>query len=516
MFNNLQYRHTCIALPVVRKTTLLKQGDYHPTIGPPFIYELFTLQQVIVILNKIISHLVGQSEPRFQFTLSKSRARLNPAVKATDDDYAEIPKKIPWNFPSSDEDEEVSERPRHKKVPTAVVRIQHEESSTSDEDEKPPPPPKLWKSLELTNGNCQGEVLQRQGSRDSGIKESKSQTSIKQDDITIEYSALERVDSRKGSLLGAEDQEFKGSPTFSHSSGFEEHEENLDTLSMQSDNSLKAITDYEQSSTCVDMDQLSLDSWGKRPKRIVETHETHEIVPAENNEDDIVERIIETQTITEKLDEKHTFKDYSSEDYPKYMDDDDEFVSHIFTLGRTLEKRSKKKKDFAFVENPFSVPDPAIETMPLEKKTVKQKITTLVKKKKAKEDENVYAEVTLSHSNSLNQDIGEDNEDDTYDHMNDLVHTQLMDWSEGNEAGGTEHRNCQPSTLKDANGLLYSSVENNYFTQPAIADSKATVKPEKKSIFKGIKKLLKKKDKNSDACRAEPSVLDDDYQEFVP
>lgn len=490
------------------------------------------------MMHTLLLLLLGQSEPRFQFTLSKSRVRLNPAEKLIDDTYAEIPRRIPWNFPSSsEEDEEDQEPARNKKLNNVKVQISRQDSSSSEEGDKPLPPAKMWESEE---GACATPIeegaVYRRGSGDSGIREAKSHTSVTQDDITIEYSALKRTDvSKKGSLLGPDDNELElnadTSPAFSHSSGFEENVDDIDTLSVQSEDSSKIVTDYEQSSTCVDMDQLSLDSSGKRPKRIVETHETHEIVPADNNEDDIVERIIETRTITEKLDDNHTFKDYSGEDYSRYLHNDDEFVSHIFSVGRTLEKVSKQKKtkDFAFVENPFSVPEPVIETMPLEKKTTTTKVTTLRKKKKNQGDENLYAEVQMKEESTGSSEQGNascEDEIDDYDHTitTDSLRHETMRWTTGNEAGASNSNTAQDmrqsAASNDSGALIYESVfdigQDNDFSQHPITDKKKETKSEKKSLFKGFKKLLKKKDKTVEACKVDPSVLDDDYQEFVP
>lgn len=287
----------------------------------------------------------------------------------------------------------------------------------------------------------------------------------------------------------------------------------IDASSVLSENSSKAVTDYEQSSTCVDMDQLSLDSSGKRPKRIVETHETHEIVPADNNEDDIVERIIETQTITEKLDDNsHMFSDYQGEDLSKYLDDDDEFVSHIFTMGRTMEKgagrkKDRKSRDFAFVQNPFSAPEPQIETMPLEKKTVKQKITTLVKKKKAGE-ESVYAEVEYAEVQPISYSYTGGSGGDS----------DRSGWDD-NPAGESKPPGS-PQVLEDGTAVFQhehiDEINDNNFIKVTTTERRKEPKTEKKSLFKGIRKLLKKKDKTHDGERGNQLVLEDDYQEYVP
>lgn len=445
---------------------------------------------------------------------------------SVDSTYAEIPKKAQWNFPSSSEDDDDTGQRRRKKANlTTKPKLQTQESTTSDEDEdKPILPPKMWEAATTTetlNVDATEPFEDGSHSASSNINEATALTT-EEEDITIEYSALHRTDNnRKGSLVGQDDNERQGEDdhmAFTHLLGFEENEENIDTISIQSaSSSSKVVTDFEQSSTCVDMDQLSLDSSGKRPKRIVETHETHEIVPADNHEDDIVERIIETQTITEKLDDNtHAFKDYTGEDYSRYLEDDDEFVSHIFTLGRTLEKGAKKKKpkDFAFVENPFSVAEPVIETMPLEKKTVKQKITTLVKKKKA--EENVYAEVELSNKEEGASMLTEEN--DLYDHTSD-AHRQIISAWESPSATAQSSRGQRASRQStDSDGMIYESLEDmptSYGHSP-ILDKKKATKSEKKSLFKGIKRFLKKKDKNQETEQPEPSVLDEDYQEFVP
>ena len=479
-----------------------------------------------------IKENVGVSEPRYKFTLNKGKTRLNPPEPA-DDTYSEIPKKAQWNFPSSSEDEGdddndtgckgKSKRPMTKPKTRGLSR---QESTTSEEGERPVIPPKLWETQGLDYNDIdeaeseEEEVELRRSSSDSGIREKNAEDT--EDDITIEYSALQRPDSaRKGSLLGPDelDEDGQGSPRSTHSSGFGENQDMIDGASVLSENSSKAVTDYEQSSTCVDMDQLSLDSSGKRPKRIVETHETHEIVPADNNEDDIVERIIETQTITEKLDDNgHTFSDYPGEDLDKYLNNDDEFVSHIFTLGRTIEKgknvgkrRDRKAKDFAFVENPFSAPEPVIETMPLEKKIVKQKITTLVKKKKAT-DEAVYAEVQPT----------------SYTYVGDTGDRSLQNsprpggsfWDDNTSNPGANNSNPgSPRVLDDGTQVFthehINEINDNNYIKSTTTERRKEPKTEKKSIFKGMKKLFKKKDRSFDD-RGNQLVLEDDYQEFVP
>lgn len=482
------------------------------------------------VKDNAVKENAGVSEPRFKFTLNRGKTRLNPP-EPTDETYSEIPKKAQWNFPSSSEEEDddnesgskgKSKRPMSK---TKTRGLSRQESTTSEEGERPVIPPKLWETQGLDYNDIdevesgEEEVELRRSSSDSGIRE--KNTEEPDDDITIEYSALQRTDSgRKGSLLGPDelDDDVQGSPRSTHSSGFGENHDMIDGASVLSENSSKAVTDYEQSSTCVDMDQLSLDSSGKRPKRIVETHETHEIVPADNNEDDIVERIIETQTITEKLDDNgHTFSDYQGEDLDKYLNNDDEFVSHIFTLGRTIEKgkgggrrRDRLPKDFAFVENPFSAPEPVIETMPLEKKIVKQKITTLVKKKKAT-DEAVYAEVQpASYPYGDTSDMS----------LQNSPRPGGSFWEDdGSNPGDNNFNPGSPRLLEDGTQVFthehINEINDNNFIKSTTTEKRKEPKSEKKSIFKGMKKLFKKKDRSFDD-RGNQLVLEDDYQEFVP
>lgn len=395
-------------------------------------------------------------------------------------------------------------------------RISRQESSTSEEGEKPVIPPKLWDAadLESPDNEVADQPELRRSSCDSGIRESKP-LSGEQDGITIEYNALHRDEaSRKGSLIGADDDE---DAQGSQSSGFGDNQDVIEESSILSDHSSKLVADFEQSSTCVDMDQLSLDSSGRHPKRIVETHETHEIIPSENSEDDIVERIIETQTITEKLDDNYLMKEYGGEDFSKYLEDDEEFVSHIFSVGRTLEKGSGKKKykanEFAFVENPFSPQEPQVETMPLEKKTVKQKITTLVKKKKAREEEGIYAEVTPGGLQSFSY-----NESKMYTPETDYPNTLLRENT--NLSANGDNNSIRTSLRSDS--LVYESVEEvspNKFIKTTRTENKKEPKTEKKSIFSGLRKLLKK-NRSQHSQDSETSsaivVVEDDYQEFVP
>lgn len=328
------------------------------------------------------------------------------------------------------------------------------------------------------------------------------------DDVKIEYSPFRRpAVNLTNSLLGTCDQDLYSSLENTNSPYFEGQEvEQTENSSFHSDSSCDEMIDYEQSSACVDLDQLSLDSSGKRLKRIVETHETHEIVPADNHEDDIVERIIETQTITEKLDENRAFNKHEKEDYSKYFENDDEFVSHIFTLGRTIEKNSQKKKmkDFAFVENLFSAPDPMIETMPLEKKTVKQKITTLVKKKRARED-NIYDEVKID--DTFVPPIRNEEYDDEESYDNKMENQEESSWDKaiGLEDNSTTDENVcteQADVLNSSTSKCSSTFEKK--------------KEQKKSFLKGIRKLLKKKEKMPDVDFNDSLVLEEDYQEYVP
>ncbi|XP_067952201.1 uncharacterized protein [Watersipora subatra] len=464
----------------------------------------------------------GQSEPRFEFTLSKSRSRLNPTVKSSEDIYAEINKKVPWNFPSSseEEDDHTIKSRRSRKTKSSRTTEARQECVKSDDEEVPSLPPKIWSSPGLENNIT---PMANEGQEESRLED------IAGDDITIEYSALEPSQAEREPSLTKDEGE-----NFLHSSGYEETCDNIDNASdssgLSSRGSSHALTDYEESCPCVEVDQLSLDSSGRKAKRIVETHETHEIVPADNHEDDIVERIIETQTITEKLDDKYALADCSAQDYSKYLENDDEFVSHIFTLGRTIEKGAAKKrsKDFAFVQNPFSIPEPVIETMPLEKKTVKQKITTLVKKKKAKDEEVVYEDVGMPDMECGPRTRGEGVAavENDYDHMNDTLNIRWREDTDHYDHMNTEspinnatiRRYDDQNAKSEAPEAYYeaNSAEHNDFSQHEISDRKREIKTEKRSLLKGIKKFLKKKDKAIDTCKADHSVLDDDYQEFVP
>lgn len=457
--------------------------------------------------------------------MSRGCGRLNPkSAKSAESLYAEISRTARWNFPSSsDEDEEEDKRTKPKKSLASKpkpVTTGTPGSSDDEVEQRPVIPPKI---CDLSSPSSE-LPLHSLGGAETG------EENYGPDDVTIEYSALRQANvTRMGSLLGPEDTlQSRGSDDSSNTSIYEDSQDNLDLDSVTSDNSSKAIPDYEQSSTCVDMDQLSLDSAGKRPKRIVETHETHEIVPADNNDDDIVERIIETQTITEKLDDNRPFNDYTGEDYSKILENDDDFVSHIFTLGRTMEQggaKKKKQKDFAFVENPFSVPEPVMESMPLEKKTVKQKITTLVKKKKANSEENLYDEVlpvsAPDGAAGRVQPLEEEEEEedmDHYNHTNDRRGQGTSVWD--NYEGGPSHdgRNNRVSNLsEDSQGMVYETFGTNVPNdKPQTAEKKKESKPEKKSLFKGFKKFLKKKDKYEETDKGGSLVLEDDYQEFVP
>lgn len=488
-----------------------------------------------------------KSEPRFTFSLNKSKKRLNPDhdESASTITYAEIPKKPQWNFPSSDEDEceETEETPNKKK--TALKsgkpprRFSRQESSTSEEGERPHIPPKLWetsKDMALSSSNSEEEQEDNvlKSTSDPEIKDSDppQQEEVESDDVIIEYNAFQKSqDENNGSLLGPDEEEEerksevtgnRNSPTFTHSSGFGDNNDTVDASSITSETSSRIAADYEQSSACVDMDQLSLDSSGKHPKRIVETHETHEIIPAENCDDDIVERIIETQTITEKLDDNPLFKEYGGEDFSKYLEDDDEFVSHIFTLGRTMEKghnQKKKPKDFAFVENPFSPPEPMIETKPIEKKTVKQKITTLVKKKKQREEESLYAEVKPNtlQGFSFTESKMYNPENDLNDPLNGSLGSSFLR-DNGIRLQAEEEEGISEPKNNNKEALVYETVEeltHNNFMKITKTEKRKEPKTEKKSIFRGLRKLLRK-NKSQDSEKANSVTVEDDYQEFVP
>jgi len=468
---------------------------------------------ILVSKDKMIS------EPRYNYNTAKSTNKKQRVTTEDKDVYAnseKVSSRGPaWNFPSSSDEDDEEKRPGQR----LYARQLSKNSSTSEEGERPLIPPKLWAADEM-------DPELRRSSSDSGIRESSKGVRGCDGDaqvVTIEYNSLRKDNSnRKGSLIGADDDELP-SPTLSRSSGFGDNNDIIDGGSVLSENSSKLPTDYEQSSACVDMDQLSLDSYGKRPKRIVETHETHEIVQAEDADDDVVERIIETQTITEKLDEDVQYKEYGGEDFSKYLEDDDEFVSHIFSLGRTLEKGNgrMKSKDFAFVENPFSQPEPMIETTPIEKKTVKQKITTLVKKKKNKDDDNIYAEVqtgTGLHSFSYAESKMYSAETDAERSCNgsgakSWDHAQPKIPSTSPPLANKDSRSRRPAeNVTQTVNLMTVDDADNKLLKVTTTDKKKDPKTEKRSLLKGFKKLWKRKDKEVGSV----VMSDDDYQEFVP
>ena len=424
------------------------------------------------------------------------------------DTYASIPKRPQWELVSSDEDEQQNQCSKERVI-SNTERQDSAVSAFSDDDEKPMIPPKLW-DLGDTMSSRGTAVRAEADSVKSGMEYGVICKDYG-DDVTVEYSPL-HCDKRgsKGSLCSSSRSldsvnshgESQPEADGSGSSGYEGYYGIADDSSVLSATSSKFEPDYEQSSVCVDMDQLSLDSSGRKPKRIVETHETHEIIPSENNDDDIVERIIETQTITEKLDDNLVLKDVVGEDYSKYLEDDDEFVSHIFTLGRTLEKGDKKRlksKDFAFVENPFLPADPVIESMPLEKKTVKQKITTLVKKRRTRDEDNLYADVIPDSTLQVQGQM-----------------PSMTESGAGGEWNGDQLLDDQTSAN---NMVIYETLDDMAQTAPIAlsADSKK-LKTEKKSIFSGLRKFLKKiRSHDQERSAAESSVVvEDDYQEFVP
>lgn len=489
--------------------------------------------------SNIVLFAVGQSKPRFKIAVQKGKSKsLDDSCNATqqDDMYARIPRKPKWNFPSSDEDEEKfpdtlsKQHILSKKLGNVINR---QESVTSEEGERPMIPPKLWEEPGSNNGEEECEPSEERHGSDGSVTLREKHS---RDSIVMEYNSLYCTgDNREGSLAGSDDDAYDTLDRIdSEHSGPPSVDGEKYRSSILSHSSSKTGADYEQTSTCVDMDQLSLDGSGKTPKRIVETHETHEIIPSESNEHDIVERIIETQTITEKLDDHLPLKDYNGEDYSKYLENDDEFVSHIYTLGRTLEKgnaskRKSKPLDFAFVENPFSPPSPVIETMPIEKKTVKQKITTLVKKKKMQEDDGIYAEVTPNvlpeNVLSENGDLT-DNEYENEEPLATLANNPnaLKSRKEGNRDGNAVD-STQPhgQAHNTADLLLYEAIESPEITakhKKADKKKKKIKSDKKRSLFSGIRKLLRKQRNNSqdstDTSNSAVVIVEDDYQEFVP
>lgn len=162
------------------------------------------------------------------------------------------------------------------------------------------------------------------------------------------------------------------------------------------------------------------------PPAVQVEEEVHEIVPDDPEESGILKTVIQTQTVTEMVESR--VPDFDGEDYAQYLQDDDHFVNFVFTLGRKKEKttetlgRKREPNDFAFIENPFAQ-EVQYKTVPVQKKTIKQTVTTLMRKDKTLDGNHMrsiadYATLSRSLQNfayadsKMGSTMGDEDDDD--------------------------------------------------------------------------------------------------------